>query len=138
VGQVANLRRIANPPAGIDCQSARPHGSFLPHSTNRYHIYILNKQDLSERDICTKYITPAVKQAGGDEMTRIIVRGKLVTRGKAKRADYVLILQTQYPHRPDRSQRQQPQRRPRNFVLSDKIVGLQIAESCYAGTEPPA
>src|SRR5450432_505750 len=64
-------------------------------------MYILNKQDLSERDICTKYITPAVKQAGWDEITqlreevsftkgRIIVRGKLVTRGKAKRADCVL------------------------------------------------
>ena len=24
----------------------------------------LNKKELSERDICTKYITPAVKQAG--------------------------------------------------------------------------
>ena len=47
---------------------------------------------LTERDICTKFITPAVKQAGWDEMSqvreevsftkgRIIVRGKLVTRG---------------------------------------------------------
>src|SRR3982074_1518275 len=61
----------------------------------------MNKKDFSERDICTKFITPAVKQAGWDEMSqireevsftkgRIIVRGKLVTRGKAKRADYVL------------------------------------------------
>ena len=58
----------------------------------------MNKSDLSERDICTKYITPAVRQAGWDELTqireevsftkgRIIVRGKLVTRGKAKGAD---------------------------------------------------
>jgi predicted component of type VI protein secretion system len=52
----------------------------------------MDKKDLSERDICTKYINHAVKLAGWDEMTqlreevsftkgRIIVRGKLVTRG---------------------------------------------------------
>src|SRR6266478_1943744 len=62
------------------------------------------KKDLSEADICAKYITPAVVQAGWDEATqlrrevsftrgRIIVRGKLVTRGKARRADYVLYYQ---------------------------------------------
>ena len=62
------------------------------------------KQDLSEADICAKYITPAVVQAGWDEAAqirrevsftrgRIIVRGKLVTRGKARRADYVLYYQ---------------------------------------------
>jgi type I restriction enzyme, R subunit len=61
----------------------------------------VNKKDLSERDICTKFITPAIKRAGWDlqsqvreEVTftkgRIIVRGKLVTRGKAKRANYIL------------------------------------------------
>lgn len=54
----------------------------------------MDKKDLSERDICTKYITPALKLASWDELTqlreevsftkgRIIVRGKLVTRGKA-------------------------------------------------------
>jgi type I restriction enzyme, R subunit len=64
----------------------------------------MDKKDLSEADICAKYITPAVVQAGWDEATqirrevsftrgRIIVRGKLVTRGKARRADYVLYNQ---------------------------------------------
>ena len=59
----------------------------------------MNKKELSERDICTKFITPALRQAGWDELTqlreevsftkgRIIVRGKMVSRGKAKRADY--------------------------------------------------
>jgi type I restriction enzyme R subunit len=59
----------------------------------------MNKKELSERDMCSKFITPAVQQAGWDLLTqireevsftkgRIIVRGKLVTRGKAKRADY--------------------------------------------------
>jgi type I restriction enzyme R subunit len=61
-----------------------------------------NKKDLSESDICAKYITPAVIQAGWDEATqircevsftkgRIIVRGKLVTSDQPKRADYVLF-----------------------------------------------
>ena len=61
----------------------------------------MNKNALSERDICSKFITPAVKQSGWDEMTqireevsftkgRVIVRGKLSVRGEAKRADYVL------------------------------------------------
>src|SRR6266852_5094645 len=68
----------------------------------------MKKTDLSERDICTKYISPAVKQAGWDEMSqireevsftkgRIIVRGKLVTRGKAKRADYILYYRPNIP-----------------------------------------
>jgi type I restriction enzyme R subunit len=68
----------------------------------------MDKKLLSERDICTKFITPAIKRAGWDEMLqvreevtftrgRIIVRGKLVTRGKAKRADYVLYLKPNIP-----------------------------------------
>lgn len=31
----------------------------------------MNKKSLTERDICTKFITPAVKQAGWDEMTQL-------------------------------------------------------------------
>ncbi|HEY1190029.1 MAG TPA: DEAD/DEAH box helicase family protein [Gemmata sp.] len=68
----------------------------------------MDKKSLSERDICTKFITPAVQQAGWDILTqvreevgftkgRIIVRGKLVTRGKAKRADYVLYYKPNVP-----------------------------------------
>src|SRR3954465_2933601 len=68
----------------------------------------MDKRSLSERDICTKFITPAVKEAGWDEMLqireevsftkgRIIVRGKLVTRGKAKRADYILYHKPNIP-----------------------------------------
>ena len=51
------------------------------------------KKSLTERDICTKFITPALEQAGGifhrqirEEVTftagRVIVRGKLDTRGR--------------------------------------------------------
>jgi len=68
----------------------------------------LDKRDLSERDICSKYITPALERAGWDRMLqireevsftrgRIIVRGKLVSRGKAKRADYVLYYKPNIP-----------------------------------------
>ncbi len=57
--------------------------------------------NLSEDDISVKYITPALHKAGWDEETqirrqvsftkgRIIVRGKLVSRGKPKKADFVL------------------------------------------------
>lgn len=68
----------------------------------------MNKQALSERDICTKFITPAVQQAGWDVLSqireqvyftkgRVIVRGKLVTRGKAKFADYILYYKPNIP-----------------------------------------
>lgn len=68
----------------------------------------MNKKDLSERDICTKFITPAVVKAGWDVQSqireevfftrgRIIVRGKLVTRGKAQRADYILYYKPNIP-----------------------------------------
>lgn len=68
----------------------------------------MNKRELSERDICTKFITPAVERAGWDiqkqvreEYTftdgRVIVRGNLTTRGKRKRADYLLYYQPNHP-----------------------------------------
>src|ERR1700744_1928912 len=68
----------------------------------------MDKRGLSERDICTKFITPALRGAGWDEMLqireefgftkgRIIVRGKLVSRGRAKRADYILYYKPNIP-----------------------------------------
>ena len=68
----------------------------------------MNKKQLSERDICTKFITPALKQAGWDIETqireefcltkgRIIVRGQLHTRARHKRADYVLFYKPNIP-----------------------------------------
>ncbi|MDB6027408.1 MAG: restriction endonuclease [Verrucomicrobiales bacterium] len=61
----------------------------------------VDKKGLSERDICTKFITPALASAQWDSMTqireevsftkgRVIVRGQLSTRGDPKRADYIL------------------------------------------------
>lgn len=63
-----------------------------------------NTGGLSEDDISVKFITPALHYAGWDEDAqirrqvgftkgRIIVRGKLVARGKPKRADFVLYHQ---------------------------------------------
>lgn len=68
----------------------------------------MNKSQLSERDICTKFITPALEQAGWNIVTqvreefaltkgRIIVRGKLHTRAQHKRADYVLFHKPNIP-----------------------------------------
>ena len=66
------------------------------------------KRRLSERDICTKFITPAIEKAAWDintqvreELTftagRINVRGKLHSRGRKRRADYVLYHQKNLP-----------------------------------------
>ena len=68
----------------------------------------MDRRSLSERDICTKLITPALRGAGWDEMLqireevsftkgRIIVRGKLVTRRQARRADYILYYKLNIP-----------------------------------------
>lgn len=68
----------------------------------------MNKRDLSEADICAKFITPHVENAGWDDATQIRrevhftkgqihVRGKMVTRGKSKFADYVLYYKPNIP-----------------------------------------
>ena len=68
----------------------------------------MDKKSLSERDICTKFITPALRKAGWDEMSQILeefsftkgpitVRGKMVSRGKIKRADYILSYKPNIP-----------------------------------------
>lgn len=71
----------------------------------------MNKKSLSETDIRSKFITPAIcgeHGAGWDLMTqvreeayftkgRVIVRGKMVQRGEAKKADYVLYYKPNLP-----------------------------------------
>jgi type I restriction enzyme, R subunit len=74
----------------------------------------LDKRDLSERDICTKFITPALLEAGWQQHQfreevgltegRVMVRGKLAARvrnpeakGGPKRADYVLYARPDVP-----------------------------------------
>ena len=68
----------------------------------------MDKQQLSERDICTQYITPALVRSGWELATqvreefsltngRILVRGKLHARARNKRADYVLFYKPNLP-----------------------------------------
>ena len=74
----------------------------------------MDKRALSERDICTKFITPAIQQAGWQQHQfreevgltdgRVIVRGQLAARiknpeakGGPKRADFVLYARSNVP-----------------------------------------
>lgn len=68
----------------------------------------MKKKTLSERDICTKFITPAIEKAGWDKLTQLLeevsftdgkiyVRGKLTARGARKRADYILYYKPNIP-----------------------------------------
>lgn len=68
----------------------------------------MNKKTLSERDICTKFITPALEKAGWDMQLQILeevsftdgkiyVRGKITARGTRKRADYILYYKPNIP-----------------------------------------
>jgi len=71
----------------------------------------MNKKSLTETDIRTKFITPAIVGANGSKwnvMTqvreeayftkgRVIVRGRTVKRGEAKKADYLLSYKLNLP-----------------------------------------
>lgn len=68
----------------------------------------MDKKTLTERDICTKFINPALVQAGWDILSqvheefpvtngRIIVRGRMHTRARPRRADYVLSYKKNMP-----------------------------------------
>jgi type I restriction enzyme R subunit len=71
----------------------------------------MNKKELTEADIRTKFITPALVGVDGekwDVMTqireeayftkgRVIVQGKTVRRGEAKKADYLLFFKPNIP-----------------------------------------
>lgn len=67
-----------------------------------------HKKSLSERDICTKFITPSLVAAGWDLETqireevgftdgRIYVRGKIHARGAKKRVDHILYYKPNIP-----------------------------------------
>lgn len=68
----------------------------------------MNKKSLSEASIISKYILPAVEDAGWEKQKqiaqeisftagRIIVRKKMVTRGSRKRADIILYYKSNLP-----------------------------------------
>ena len=67
-----------------------------------------NKKELSERDIVTKYIIPAIEKAGFNKQSqireevsftdgRIFVKGKKTKRGERKRADIILYYKQNIP-----------------------------------------
>ncbi len=67
-----------------------------------------NKKELSERDICTQFITPSLVNAGWDVERqireevfftdgRIFVKGNKTARGERKRADFILYLKPNIP-----------------------------------------
>ncbi len=67
-----------------------------------------NKKELSERDICTQFILPALVKSGWDIERqvreevfftdgRIFVKGNKTVRGKRKRADFILYLKPNIP-----------------------------------------
>lgn len=68
----------------------------------------MDKKALSERDICSKFITPNLAASGWDVESqvreevgftdgRIYVRGKMHVRGAQKRADYILYYKPNIP-----------------------------------------
>ena len=68
----------------------------------------MNKKLLNEAEICDAFITPAIIGAGWNQSTqirreytftdgRVIVRGEIGSRGKKKRADYLLFYQSNLP-----------------------------------------
>jgi type I restriction enzyme R subunit len=68
----------------------------------------LDKKKLTERDICTKFITPALSQSGWDHhhqireevnvtKGRVIVKGNSVSRAKPRRSDYILYYKPNIP-----------------------------------------
>ena len=83
-------------------------------NTSNGRVRDMDKYQLSERDICTKFITPAIVQAGWQQHQfreevnltdgRVMVRGKLAARiknpeakGGPKRADFVLYARPNVP-----------------------------------------
>lgn len=68
----------------------------------------VNKKSLTEQDIRTQFITPALQNAGWEFKTQvreeyaftagqIIVKGKTIKRGQPKKADYLLFYKPNFP-----------------------------------------
>jgi len=68
----------------------------------------MDKKSPSEKDICTKFITPAVEKSGRNKLTQLLeevtftdgkiyARGKLTAGGNQKRADYILYYRPNIP-----------------------------------------
>lgn len=113
----------------------------------------MNKKALTEADIRTKFITPALVGANGDKwnvMTqireeayftkgRVVVRGKTVMRGEAKKADYILSYRPNLP----RHRREPPFRRrfrthqPRGPLMLQTATAIRFDKSVSSGKTKP-
>ncbi|MEZ4250561.1 MAG: type I restriction enzyme HsdR N-terminal domain-containing protein [Polyangiales bacterium] len=68
----------------------------------------MNKKGMNETEICQNFVSPAIEKSGWDKLTQVrreyfftdgqvIVKGKVASRGKRKRADYLLFYQSHLP-----------------------------------------
>jgi type I restriction enzyme R subunit len=68
----------------------------------------VNKKSMNETEICQNFVSPAIERSGWDKLTQVrreyfftdgqvIVKGKVASRGKRKRADYLLFYQSHLP-----------------------------------------
>lgn len=68
----------------------------------------MDKESLTEQDICSKYVLPAIEYSGWDKINqireqvtftagRITIHGKTISRGERKRADFVLYYKNNFP-----------------------------------------
>jgi type I restriction enzyme R subunit len=68
----------------------------------------MDKKSLTEQDICSKYVLPAITKIGWNLETqireqwtftsgRIMVNGKTISRGEKKRADFILYYKNNFP-----------------------------------------
>ena len=65
----------------------RPFAYTFPNDSEGQGSAEMNKRDLNERDICSKFITPAILSAGWDLTTQIreevrFTKGRIIVRGK--------------------------------------------------------
>lgn len=80
---------------------------YICDNSKKKGAVLMGKRDLSEEDIKVRYITPAVEKSGWDKKQircefaftagRIILRGNITSRGKQKRADYLLFYKPNLP-----------------------------------------
>ena len=92
----------------VATRKMNPDTGLLPSTTTQGQA--LNKKNLSESDLCDKFIRPAMEQAGWNALDqiyreyplragRVVVRGSKAQRDKSTvlRADYALFFKANIP-----------------------------------------
>lgn len=96
------------PSARPDATGRLPNGIVNSPEANVQNMTSLDKKSLSERDICTKFVIPALSAAGWDIQQQVreqhfftdgtvLVKGKTVKRGRRKFADFLLFYKSNIP-----------------------------------------